>query len=198
MKRELPLLPDSVRNDYEIREWNHALAILYHDFKKEWDDLVYVLKNFKLTKSSILQPGGGKSPIAKNINGMFYERSWSHKSFDIAIFVDKERRHTQTHKVDYFKNRIAVETEWNNKDPFYDRDLNNFRLLHSLRVISLGIIITRCDSLQKIFDRLGKGSSYGASTTHMSKLLPRVENGGSGGCPVLAIGISDRVYDSSQ
>jgi len=32
--------------------------------------------------------------------------------------------------VDCFKNRVAIEVEWNNKDPFYDRDLNNFRLLY--------------------------------------------------------------------
>jgi len=37
--------------------------------------------------------------------------------------------------------------EWNNKDPFFDRDLNNFRLLFELRAIDLGIIITRTDDL---------------------------------------------------
>jgi hypothetical protein len=43
----------------------------------------------------------------------------------------------------------AVEIEWNNKDPFYDRDLGNFSRLHLLGAISLGIIITRSASLQK-------------------------------------------------
>jgi len=82
---------------------------------------------------------------------------------------------TPTHKVDCFKNRVALEIEWNNKDPFYDRDLNNFRLLFDLRAISVGVIITRCSELQTIFNRLGKGSSYGNSTTHLAKLLPRIE-----------------------
>jgi hypothetical protein len=62
-------------------------------------------------------------------------------------------------------------------------------------VISVGIIITRCDSLQKIFDQLGRGSSYGASTTHMSKLLPRIIGGSGAGCPILVFGISDALYD---
>lgn len=70
----------------------------------------------------------------------------------------------------------------------------NFRLLFELRAISVGIIITRCDELQHIFDMLGRGASYGASTTHMSKLLPRLEGGGGAGCPVLVIGISKEVY----
>jgi len=56
------------------------------------------------------------------------------------------------------------------------------------------VIVTRCDELQLIFNRLGKGSSYGASTTHMSKLLPRVQGGGGGGCPILVFGISQKLY----
>lgn len=104
---------------------------------------------------------------------------------------------TPTHKVDCYKNRVALEVEWNNKDPFFDRDLNNFRLLFDLRAISVGVIITRCDHLQTIFNGLGRGSSYGASTTHMSKLLPRIEGGSGGGCPLLVFGISSSVYDES-
>ena len=82
-----------------------------------------------------------------------------------------------------------------NKDPFFDRDLNNFRLLFELRAISVGIIITRCDELQEIFNELGRGTSYGASTTHMGKLLPRIQGGSGGGCPILVIGIKRTLYE---
>lgn len=80
---------------------------------------------------------------------------------------------------------------------FFDRDLNNFRLLFELRVISVGVIVTRCDALQSIFDHLNRGSSYGASTTHMGKLVPKIEGGGGGGCPVLVFGIKGTLYDTS-
>ena len=96
--------------------------------------------------------------------------------------------------VDFFKNRIALEIEWNNKDPFFDRDLNNFRLLFDLRAVSVGVIVTRCDELQDIFDSLGRGSSYGASTTHMGKLIPRIQGGGGAGCPLLVFGIKRSLY----
>ena len=89
---------------------------------------------------------------------------------------------------------VALEIEWNNKDPFYDRDLNNFRLLFDLRAISVGVIITSCDELQDIFNQLDRGASYGASTTHMSKLLPRISGGSGGGCPLLVLGISRKLY----
>jgi hypothetical protein len=108
--------------------------------------------------------------------------------------IDDAKMENPTHGIDCFKNRVALEVEWNNKDPFYDRDLNNFRVLFDLRAISVGVIITRSDELQKIFVDLGKGSSYGASTTHMSRLIPRLDGGGGGGCPILVFGITSALY----
>jgi hypothetical protein len=65
-------------------------------------------------------------------------------------------------------------------------------------VVSVGIIVTRSDGLQEIFDELGRGSSYGQSTTHMSKLLPKIEGGGAGGCPLLVFGIKSSLYDKDS
>jgi Restriction endonuclease BglII len=111
-----------------------------------------------------------------------------------GIIVDDLEYHSPTHKVDCFKNKVAVEVEWNNKDPFFDRDLSNFRLLFELRTVDVGVIITRCSELQDIFDELGKGSSYGTATTHIGRLLPRLNGGAGGGCPVVAFGIRKQAY----
>jgi Restriction endonuclease BglII len=119
---------------------------------------------------------------------------WEEKRFNTQIKVDDSAYDTPTHKIDCFKNRVALEIEWNNKDPFFDRDLNNFRLLFDLRAISVGVIVTRCSELQRIFGQLNKGDSYGNSTTHMEKLLPRIEGGGGAGCPLLVFGISPKLY----
>ncbi|MDP9050545.1 MAG: restriction endonuclease, partial [Acidobacteriota bacterium] len=54
---------------------------------------------------------------------------------------------------------------------------------------------TRADELQQVFEELGKGASAGNSTTHMSKLIPKMRNRASGGCPILAFGITRRKYD---
>ena len=99
-----------------------------------------------------------------------------------------------THEVDSFKSKVALELEWNNKTEFYDRDLNNFRLLFDLRVADVGVIITRCDELQKVFDGLGKGGSYGSTTTILSKLKRKLDGGAGGGCPVLAVGMKSTLY----
>lgn len=190
----MELIPEIIRSRYEIHEWKHACAILSQDFRTEWEDVVCVLTRFRLMRSEIMKPGGRLSPISERFSSMFGAKGWVERGFDTKVVVGENEMESPTHKVDCYKNRVAIEIEWNNKDPFYDRDLNNFRLLFELRVISVGIIITRCDELQEIFDELGKGKSYGASTTHMSKLLPRIEGGGGGGCPILVFGISRRLY----
>lgn len=190
------LVPEFIRAHYEIHEWRHACAILAHDFSAEWQDIVEVLTRFRLRQTWVRAPGGRKSDIAKCLDAELFSRGWMEKGFDTQVVIDGHPRENPTHKIDCFKNRVALEIEWNNKDPFYDRDLNNFRILFELGAISVGVIITRSDELQDIFDELGKGESYGASTTHVAKLLPRIEGGGGGGCPILVFGITKRLYDA--
>jgi hypothetical protein len=72
--------------------------------------------------------------------------------------------------------------------------------LFDLRVVDIGIVITRCDELDGLFNGLiGKKNArerYGSTTTRMSKLLPLLEGGGGGGCPVLVFGITKKLYDA--
>lgn len=188
------IVPKDISDRYDVREWRNGLAILAAAHPREWEDIIAVLRGFRLLKSDILTPGGRKSPIASKLDGEFYKRGWTEKSFNTRIIVDDEVHVTPTHGVDCFKNRVALEVEWNNKDPFFDRDLNNFRLLFDLRAIDVGVIITRCTELEDIFRNLGKGPSYGSSTTHLNKLIPRLEGGGGGGCPVVVFGITKETY----
>lgn len=191
----IDLLPGDILDKYEVHEWKHACAILKADFQEEWLEIIDLLRNFKLCKSWLIEGGGRKSKVAEAIDHFLYSKNWIEKEFATSVKVDDAIMDSPTHKVDCYKNRVALEIEWNNKDPFFDRDLNNFRLLFDLRAISVGVIITRCDNLQEIFNTLGRGSSYGASTTHMSKLLPRIEGGSGAGCPILVFSISNKLYD---
>lgn len=191
----IELLDPYIVENYQVKEWKHACAILSSDFPEEWKDINDLLVNFKLKKSSISVAGGRKSLVSESIDKFLYARGWVEKEFQTRIIVDDNSIDSPTHKVDCYKNKVALEIEWNNKDPFFDRDLNNFRLLFDLRAISAGVIITRADELQDIFDELNRGSSYGSSTTHWGKLIPRIEGGGGAGCPVLIIGITKKLYD---
>lgn len=179
-----------IESKYDIYEFRHAGTILKNDFPEEYDQLTKLLENFVVTYDDIITPGGRKSPIAVSFDGALYGTGWKEKKWDVTINIDGDEHPSPTHNVDYYKNNVAVELEWNNKDPFYDRDLNNFRLLHQIGVISVGIIVTRADELQELFDELGKGKSYGASTTHIGKLMPKVIGGGAAECPLLIFAIT--------
>lgn len=182
--------PKGFSSKYTILEWRHALAILKGEFAEQFNDICDVLTQFELRESSITAGGGGKSKVSGFLDGRLYDLGWEEKSFDTAKLIDGVTHVTPTHKIDCVKGRIALDIEWNNKTEFYDRDLNNFRLLHALDAVSVGIIVTRDTELQEgVFKPLGIGNKYGASTTHLDKLVPKIEGGGAGGCPILVVAV---------
>jgi hypothetical protein len=118
------------------------------------------------------------------------------------------------HKVDYIKNRVAFDLEWNSKDQTFDRDLYAFRAFYECNLIDAAVLMTRSESLNEVFERLGPEvdkdgkpimkkngkpklvkEKYGASTTWMGKLLYRINAGRHGGCPVLVLGITPALIE---
>lgn len=188
------LVPADISALYEVHEWRNAVGVLSTACPQEWMDIQTALRSFRLMRSEILTAGGSRSSIVERLERPLKDAGWIEKQFATAIVVDGQHRESPTHSVDCFKGRVALEVEWNNKDPFYDRDLNNFRLLFDLQVIDVGIIITRCSELQQVFNELGRGPSFGNSTTHTGKLLPRLRGGSGGGCPIVVFGISRNLY----
>lgn len=199
----LDQLPSFIRENYRVQEWRHASSILAADFPELLAEICDVLTRFQLKKSHVVVGGGQKTKIAGWIDSELTKLGWKERQFKTAFKVDERTIESPTHKVDCFKANkhggIGFEIEWNNKDPFFDRDLNNFRLLFELRTISVGIILTRAEDLKHLFrDLTSKGlkpaSSFGESTTHWGKLIPRLEGGAGGGCPILALGITKSLY----
>jgi hypothetical protein len=78
---------------------------------------------------------------------------WPKFTFKVERRINDVPKESQSHEIDHVREfdngtRIALEIEWNNKDPFYDRDLENFKRLHADGAISVGVIVTRGKSLQ--------------------------------------------------
>jgi len=180
--------------------WRNAIAILERVHPKEWTDTLEILGSFKLLHSDLIAKGkGNKSAIAAAIDSKFYDRGWKEHKFETSIVVDGVASESPTHAVDCFRDKVALELEWNNKDPFFDRDLNNFRLLFDLRIADAGIVVTRSTQLQswlkqnhKLFGK--QPETYGVSTTHMEKLRPKIVGGGAGGCPVAVFSMTPELY----
>jgi hypothetical protein len=184
---------------WDCYDWRNARTILEHGHASEWRDIVEVLHQFRLPHSELSAKGGNKTETAAAIDSKLYERGWVEKKFETKIVVDNVESESPTHKVDCFKGKIALEVEWNNKDPFYDRDLNNFRLLYDLRVADVGVVVTRSTELQQWlnhnYQMFAKAhGTFGASTTHFDKLEPRILGGGAGGCPVLVFAMTPTIY----
>jgi hypothetical protein len=73
--------------------------------------------------------------------------SSSGPKFEVKKVINGREREAISHEVDHVREFLAgilaLEIEWNNKDPFFDRDLENFKRLHADGAISVGIIVNR-------------------------------------------------------
>lgn len=188
-------LPKFIVDNYENYDYKDALKTLSTKNPEELKDILSILSSFTLKRSQVIKSGGRKSEIAEDFDLALGKRGWEEKQFLLDTFDNKNNPYpVHTHKIDGYKNRVVFELEWNNKDPFFDRDLNSFRILHDNDLVNAGIIVTRSTALQKIFKDLNIGASYGASTTHFNKLMPKILSGGSGNCPILIFAIKASLY----
>ena len=197
-------IPADIRSLYEIHDYRHAAAVLCNEFPAESAELLAALRQFRISVQDIIDPGGNESRIPKIVSKTLRPKGWCEDRLTAQLVVDNEPVQTDTHKVDFLKGRVAFDLEWNSKDQTFDRDLFAFRSFFEFGRISLGVILTRSNALDQVFKRLGEYTDkngltrqvkdkYGASTTHMGKLLTRLKAGRNGGCPILVFGITPRL-----
>ena len=200
------LLPKSIVEKYELYNFNSAVEILTQSHSEEFFDIIQALERFQITTEDIITPGGNESSVPKKLSALLRPLDWKELeiSGDLAVrlFEGKKQKEFSRefvlkefisgHKIDYVKGEIAVDLEWNSKDQTFDRDLYAFRTFYECGVITCGIIITRSEKLNAVFSALGESikKKYGASTTWMGKLLPRIHARRHGGCPMLVVGIT--------
>jgi hypothetical protein len=226
---------------YEVYFTRFSDSIINDHFKDAKAELEDILNSFYFYEKQIVKGGGGLSSITQTLAALLVKNGWIKAKIESEHHVRGIVLTSESHEVDHYKSfaqgNIGLEIEWNNKDPFYDRDLENFRKLHQIGELSMGIIITRGASLQKElyhvyrrfleelypFDieklsafisfsdtakaviktlvKLPKeesikkiatviySSKYGQATTHMNKLLLRLNRGVGNPCPFILIGI---------
>lgn len=201
---------------FEFYNYGHALEILSKAFPVEWQDLQTCLRELRLTLSDIKKAGGNESPIPKKFDDVLYPLGWREIRISGDLTVKKyprqaaQRRgrfsdvpfeteiiegYIDGHNIDFLKNRVAFDLEWNSKDQTFDRDLLAMRTYFDCGLIDVGVIVTRSEALNEVFkaetDEAGQPliRKYGASTTWMGKLKYRLDSRRNGGCPVLAVGI---------
>ena len=213
------IAPDLLEK-FEFYSYNHALEIITQAFPAEWSEIVDCLRQLRITTDDLRESGGNETKIPKKFDDVLYPRGWREIRISGDLHIkfyprqaEQRERFSQEpfeekvipgyidgHNIDFLKNRIAFDLEWNSKDQTFDRDLLAMRTYYDCDLVSAGIIITRSAELNDIFKTIydydGKTRQwkpilrkYGASTTWMGKLTYRLDSRRNGGCPILAVGI---------
>jgi hypothetical protein len=142
--------------DFQVEFHSHAEAILAGDFPSAEKELEEVLLGATIPIEEIIAGGGGEAKGTQRLRRGLQAKHWNTVTFIVEKRINDVPREAVSHKMDHVKaftlrsggtGTIAMEIEWNNKDPFYDRDLENFKRLHADGAISVGIIVTRGRSL---------------------------------------------------
>ena len=146
-------LDDLRDKGFDVLARSHALAVLTQDFPDQLTELCDALGRLQIPALELIRGGGGEAPSTQRLRRSLYDQGWPKRNIVIRKFVDDDEREATSHEIDHVRRTadgaIALEIEWNNKDPFFDRDLENFQRLHAEGVISVGIVVTRGASLQR-------------------------------------------------
>lgn len=137
---------------FEILFTSHAEAIIQHDFPELIDELEGALINVSLPMTEIIGGGGGEAKMTQRLRRGLAALHWTKHNFELRKTVDGVAKEAISHEIDHVRRAdngvFALEIEWNNKDPFFDRDLENFKRLHAEGAISVGGIVTRGSEMQ--------------------------------------------------
>ena len=229
----------------DIALQSHARSIMLGDFPDALSEIEDVVSQFEVPITEIVGSGGGEALGTQRMRRALTNRGWIKTNFEIKKTINGIERESISHEVDHVKQypngALALEIEWNNKDPFFDRDLENFKRLHAEGAISVGIIITRgkllqsalrgavarfayerkIDSFENLIEHgidrfttrqrtntemrqkklpfaeawaaMFVSDKYGEATTHWRKLEDRVSRGVGNPCPLILIGLSDKI-----
>lgn len=192
----------SLKDKYELYNYGNAVEILTQAHETEWIEICDALERFQISVGELMEGGGNESAIPKKMANSLKPLNWEEIKISADLLVKMKKRNPMRleeftienyldgYNIDYVKNRVAFDMEWNSKDQTFDRDLYAFRAFHETGIIDCGIIMTRSISLDPLFKDLGIMAKYGASTTQMGKLTTRVNARRQGGCPLFIIGIT--------
>ncbi|WP_338779529.1 BglII/BstYI family type II restriction endonuclease [Metabacillus sp. FJAT-52054] len=209
-----------IQNNYYIDERRNGLIVIKQKYPQLWQEIKFALRGFRLYFDEVADPGGGKSPVTNRLESPFKHKGWIAAEFQERNKLIRGKnfgkpneqelevifQNSQTHEIDLFKGRVAIEIEWNNKHQFFSRDLETFNYLYNAGIIDVGIIITKHTSLHSLFKTLGyyiKKDSKGkpkmiadkhASThTHTDKLYKLLDSNRCS-CPLVIIGLTPSIY----
>ncbi|PDT45403.1 restriction endonuclease [Sinorhizobium fredii] len=138
---------------FQVEIHSHARAILTVDFPRAVEELEEAVGGLSIPIEEIVGSGGGETQGTQRLRRALAVLGWTKLNFVVEKRINGRAREAISHEIDHVKTFhegvVALEIEWNNKDPFFDRDLENFKRLHADGAISVGVIVTRGTSMQE-------------------------------------------------
>ena len=142
---------------YEFYSYNHALEILTSAYPEEWSEIVACLRKLQITTQDLREAGGNETRIPKKFDDALYPHAWREIRISGDLHIKRFPRQADQrgrfaaepfeerviegyidgHNIDFLKNRIAFDLEWNSKDQTFDRDLLAMRTYHECDIISI-------------------------------------------------------------
>jgi hypothetical protein len=212
------VFPPELVDRYVWLETRNAAAVFKASNPDEFAELEAVLTEFYLYDSDVLTKGGNRGPVSIRIDSAFEKLGWRAVRINMtATLVGRAKKSSLArgayldeflnsevsnngYEVDNMKRRAAIDVEWNGKDGALDRDTGAYRALYELGLIDVATIITRDHDGIKTLALEDLKSDDAArrlgtvTTTNIEKLRDRMVRGDSGGCPLLAVGITKATW----
>lgn len=173
------IIPQDIRQKYEIASYRNAALILAESWKAEFADIMNALRAFTITTDIIRKPGGNESEIPKLFTRSLRPLGW-HETIirgDLEVTLSwreevrqrangkpimqqrtrtiRRERYLDGHKIDYVKSKVAFDLEWNSKDQTFDRDLYAMHAFFMSGAIDVGVLVTRGVSMGKLIRDVG-------------------------------------------
>jgi hypothetical protein len=122
---------------FDILALHHAEAIISRDMPEAEVEIEQALLSLDIPITEIVAGGGGEAGLTQRLRRGLAERNWRKRNIQVRKLVrwgeDQAEREVAalSHEIDHVKGFgqepwiFALEIEWNNKDPFFDRDLGS-------------------------------------------------------------------------
>src|SRR3954452_5229678 len=135
-----------------VETLSHAWAMLSGDFPEVASEIEEILLASTIPIEEIVGSGGGETKARSGCAARSGRSGGASTTSSSSALSTGGRWRASVMKwttsAQFPAGTVALEIEWNNKDPFFDRDFENFKRLHADGAISLGVMVTRGPDLQ--------------------------------------------------
>jgi hypothetical protein len=179
----IKLLPGKIGPRFLVADWRHAGAILAGDFPDELYDITDFLDRFAVSSAGTAAGRTGKQRVTPSSARFLESRRWARKSVTVTATAAHVERRTE-YLVGFSRSNVGIELlDGGSDDRCYQR-LAGFRALHSLGLISVGVVIVvPSESVRPVSARTHTVAG------HWGELRDLVDSGEGAPCPLLLIGL---------